>query len=55
MGLVDLTAQRDPPRKLGLIEGLKLGLDGLMLGLKLGFDGIVDGADLAPLLSAWSV
>ena len=43
MGLVDFTAQRDPPRKLGLIVGLKLGLDGLMLGLKLGFDGIVDG------------
>ena len=50
MGLVDLTAQRDPPRKLGLIVGLKLGLDGLMLGLKLGFDGIVDGIVLGAAL-----
>jgi len=51
MGLVDFSAQRDPPRKLGLILGLTLGLDGLMLGLKLGFDGIVDGivVDLALL------
>jgi len=50
MGLVDFTAQRDPPRKLGLIVGLKLGLDGLMLGLKLGFDGIVDGIVLGAAL-----
>ena len=48
--MVDFTAQRDPPRKLGLIVGLKLGLDGLMLGLKLGFDGIVDGIVLGTAL-----
>ena len=48
--MVDFTAQRDPPRKLGLIVGLKLGLDGLMLGLKLGFDGIVDGIVLGAAL-----
>lgn len=53
MGLVDFTAQRDPPRKLGLILGLKVGPDGLVLGLRLGFDGITDGIVLGVALGCF--
>jgi len=53
MGLVDFTAQRDPPRKLGLILGLKVGPDGLALGLRLGFDGITDGIVLGVALGCF--
>ena len=53
MGLVDFIAQRDPPRKLGLILGLKVGPDGLVLGLRLGFDGITDGIVLGVALGCF--